>query len=516
MKISFIGNCHADVLSRVLKYAYSDDPSLEIRHFRSYSDLIDEERTFIADSKLVVRQTADFSTAAGKIDFGRALVVPFPLVTGQFLWPFNTRDHPQNKMSVGDSRDSNFFVSTVTDWQVIRLMSSRNINQKSECNEIESLLDDYLALDYAKLTNLDRLFELSRAKMRQATEMVGYDLWAIVERDFRTLPAFVTPLHPADHIMLALCEEVLPRCGFPIDKKTITTAFHEIYDGDYMFAYGAPIHPSVARHFGLNIGGNTPVFRFNCDGFINARDFARRIVMHDAHQPVREALSMLHKGATGDSVIASLEELAPKQAENPMFFLHYGNLLFRLGRHEDALQQFAIGLREAPGHVGLDRKITAALDALGMTKTPVALELAAPVGFGNKALGRMLVRGNWNLLIDDGAAWIEGYNASLQFRLASGGVATGRSLELVFKTRAFSRLKPMKVRVFANGREVGHWRFEGDTDTQTLRLDAVISSVPRITLSFHVDHPVRPVDLGISGDIRSFGICISELLIRQI
>ena len=485
------------------------------RYFRTYDDIAEADRAYIAACDLVVRQTADFTNVAGTIETGSARVVGFPTLTGQFLWPFNTRDHPRNNSIPGREGTPGIFVSTLTDGQLLRLGNRMGLAPGAAEERVEEVLDAYMELDYAKLANLDRLMEITRVKMRQAAEITGYDLWHVVERDLRSRPTFLTPLHPAEHVMRALCEMVLPRIGYPISGDAIDDAFLDAYEGDYMFAYGAPLHPSVIRHFGLNVPGDPPEFRFSHEGGITARDFARRVLTLDMRQPVRDVLAGIARGEEPDQVVAALAALAPAQSRNPSYFLQFGNLLLRLGRDEAAVDQFAAGLALAPGNSGLARRLTRALARLPRRKPIVTLQPNERIGFKRDDRGRCLLGEGWNLEIDHDAVWIEGFSASLRFRLPHDLPGSGAAIAL--------RMRPcfadgaMQVRIFANGQEVAHWTCAG-RQPDDLRLLALPTDLPAggdVALSVHVDRPVRPVDLGISRDIRRFGVGLSELIVGR-
>ena len=512
MRVAFIGNCHAEVLQRVLSDVYRHDTTLETRYFASYTASTDADRAAIAASDLVVRQTADFSNAAGGLDVGHARIVAFPLLLAQFLWPFNIKDHPRRGERIPGHGDTGFFTFPVTDGQVIKLMKERGVGPDSPEAEIEALLDAYMALDYLPLAKLDRQLAFSREKMRRAAEIVGYDLWRTVERDFRSLPTFLTALHPSESIMLELCREVLPRCGFPMTDAAILEAFDRAYGGDRLFAYAAPLHPSVIRHFGLNVPGDPPAYRFYCDGTITAREMARRIVTLDARQPVLEALSETAEGSL-DQRLQALDALVLTQGGNATFFLRYGNLLARLGRQEDALRLYVAGLRDAPGHAGLARRVTAMLSHSALAAVPTTVDASEPVDFGLERAGRSMLVGSWNREIDQNAVWLEGYAGALRFRLAPALSSMGRNVALRFRARAFGGQERVEARIFANGREIGLWGFGPDTadDARTLTLDAATAAAPAIELSFHVNRTVSPASLGRSGDTRAFGIGISQM-----
>ena len=516
MKLAFVGNCHADVLYRVLSNVYRDDKSLEIKYFRTHFPFTEADRSEIASSDMVIRQTADFSRKAADLATGAAKVVPFPLLLGQFLWPFNIRDHPR----LGEPRpgcgDTSFFTYPVTDGQVIRLMTKLGVGPDSSDAEIEALLDEYMALDYSTLTNLERQLAISREKMRRGAEIVGYDLWSGIEGAFRTIPQFMTVLHPTDAVMRELCQAVLPRCGFPVTDSDITDALDQAYEGDSIFAYGAPVHPSVIRYFGMNVKEDSATYRFWCDGTITARALAKRIVMLDARQPVYNVLFGKERHLTPDEQIAALEEMIPSQAGNATFFLRYGNLLARLGKEGEALRIYAAGLQYAPWHHGLARRV-----AQGLMRTaynpPVIVAAGDLIGFGTAGIGRnMLVGSNWNCGVDKDAVWLGGHTGGLRLRLSGPVRQAARMVELTFVAHSFSKAD-MQVRIYANGREVGLWDFgpNRSTPSRSLCLPLALLADPTIDLTFYVNRLVSPVELGHSSDSRRFGIGISQITVTS-
>jgi Polysaccharide biosynthesis enzyme WcbI len=508
-KIAILGNCHSTVVSRIIKHLHGQDESLAVKVFKSHDPLSDDDRRWIAAADVIVKQTADFSKAHAEMHFERARVVPFPLITGQFLWPFNTKDHPRNAETITPWRKDGLFHFELTDSQIIRLMNERKICPNSTSTEIDALLDEYLELDYAKLLNLDRLLAISREKMSRATEIVGYNLWDIVERDFRSIPTFMTALHPERPLLQALCVELLPRLGFDSDLQAIRRAFDDVYEGEPIFAYGAPIHPSVMRHFGINWPTDPPLFRFWYDGFITARAFAERMVRLDSREPVRELFGRLSLGEPWTKILPELEELAPQQSNNSTFLLHYGNLLAKLGRDRDALVQYAAGLRENPANAALVRKLLSVVGKLGLTEVP----LLEPNGETHRVTsgqnGVRFLGENWHL-IDARAAWLRDYSGWMQFRIPRPSAG---AIRLRFVGRFFTAGQPpLNVRILANGRNVGDWTLRnGHLDSEyavILPCDAVSEGIVR--LQFVVDKPLRPSDIHGTRDTRLFSLGLRE------
>lgn len=511
--IAAIGNCHAAVIGRMLEHFAPQAGGAQVRVFKMDTPWSEEDRGWIASSDLVVKQTGDFAAPNTAIDFGAARVVPFPLVSGQFLWPFNIKGHPRNAETVTPWRPTGLFHFQVVDSQILRLMTRRRVGPESTDREIAALVDEYLSLDYAQMINLDRMFEISRAKLRRAAEIVGYNLWDVVERDFRAIPTFITALHPEPNLLLALCEEVLPRLGLGIARQAVRPAFDAIYDGDHVFQIGAPIHPSVLAHFGINWPGEPPLFRFGMEGEVTAAEFTERIIRLDAREPVRELFGRVGQGEGALRLLPELETMAEEQAGNAIFHLHYGNLLVKIGRERQALEHYAAGVRLAPGHVGLARKLARTTARLGLSDFSEIHTDGRPLSFAAEGDGGRLLAENW-YPGDDRGVWMRGHAASIAFRLPSHH---NTALRLRFQTRCFGTdSRELRVRIFANGHEVGLWSFRADIADQEriITLPPEIVAERAIQMQFFADCPVRPSEVGRQADTRLLGLGLRQLTAR--
>jgi hypothetical protein len=511
LAISAIGNCHASVIGRMLEHFLGE--AGWIRVFKLDTPWSEEDRRWIAASDLVVKQTGDFAAGSPALDTGRARVVPFPLVSGQFLWPFNTKGHPRNAETITPWRPTGLFHFQVVDSQLIRLMARRAVGPESTDREIEDLLDEYLGFDYAAMIRLERLFEISREKMRRAADVVGYDLWRVVERDFRAIPTFITALHPEPNLLLALCEELLPRLGLGIAREAVAPAFDEVYDGDHVFHYGAPVHPSVLAHFRINWPGDPPRFRFGKEMPVNAREFAERIVRLDAGEPVRELFARVTQGESAVGLLPEIAAMEAAQSANPMFRLQYGNLLAKIGRERQALEQYAAGVRLAPGHLGLARKLARMTARLGLSDLAELPVDGRPILFSAGQPGERFLAENW-YPGDERGAWMRGHAASIAFRLSEGRRA---SLQLRFRTRCYAtERRALQVRAFANGREVGVWIFRDSVVDieRIITLPPDLAAERAIQIQFFADQPVRPSEVANIGDTRLLGLGLRQLSAR--
>ena len=246
---------------------------------------------------------------------------------------------------------------------------------------------------------------------------------------------------------------------------------------------------------------------------LTAREFTERIIRLDAREPVRELFGRV---GTGEGAIRLLPEIAAmeeEQADNAMFRLHYGNLLAKLGRERQALEQYAAGVRLAPGHVGLARKLARMTARLGLADFAELPVDGQPVALGAGGRGERFLAENW-YLPDERGVWMRGHMASMAFRLPGG---RDTRLCLRFRTRCYAAdRRTLSVRVFANGREVGLWTFaDGDSDPERIIVLAPeIVAERTIQLQFFADKLVRPFDVAGQADRRALGLGLRQVSAR--
>jgi hypothetical protein len=510
-RIAVLGNCHAGVLRNVIGHAWGADV-VEAKFFKVTQPLTEDAPAWIEAADLILVQANDCGAPKlpGPVQ-GR--VVPFPLLTAQFLWPFNVRSHKRNEDARTVAMPEGLFNHVMMDAQLLRIIEDREIAPDAGQDAVDEAVQAYLDLDYAGMINLDRMLELARAAARKSADVVGYDVFSVVERDFRSKPVFVTRLHPQMYVLEELCVELLPRAGLPITRGQVQAALRDIYDDEEIFVYGAPIHPSVLRHFGISWPGEPPRFRFNCDGWVTARQMAERTIRFDVRQPATELFNRINLGEPVDKVRPLLEQLARDDPGNATLRIRLADLLLRLGAQDEAIEHYVAAAKHEPDQPGLVRKLTKALQSLGFGRDMPPIQAGAWQSLTPGSAAAACLQQGWREP-ESWGCWMQGYVATMVVPTQSSEL---RGSVLKFDARAFPAFhgRSVAVTVYANGRLTGRWFFDPTRPCgeRTLSLPDPPPSSP-LRLHFFIDGVATPLELGVSADPRTFSLGLAGFCIE--
>ena len=113
---------------------------------------------------------------------------------------------------------------------------------------------------------------------------------------------------------------------------------------------------------------------------------------------------------------------------------------------------------------------------------------------------------------ENGFTWTIGESAKLAFSIPS----TSRVLTL--RMRLTALLKPPQrtsqtVTLLANGQKIAEWQVENTADFTAAIPAGVVKDDGLLTLELKTPDPISPKALGMSGDSRLLGVCVSELAI---
>ena len=504
-RIAVVGNCHGGVIRSVLSQI-CPPTDVETRFFKIGRPQPDDASSWIEAADTVLIQAND--CAVPELPWPtRGRLVPFPLLTAQFLWPFNVRAHRRNDEAKTVAMPEGLFNHVMCDAQLLRLIESRDIAADAPQPLVDDVVETYLALDFARLTNLDRLFQIAGDSTRRNADVVGYDMFSLIERDLRSGPVFVTRLHPQMYVLEQLALEILPRIGVPVTRERIRSALQDAYDGEEIFVYGAPIHPSVLRHFGIAWPGSPPHFRFNCDGWITAREMAVRTVRFDVRQPATELFNRVAAGEPVSQILPLIAQRVIQDPDNATLRLSFGDLLLRFGTQEDAIEQYMSAARLEPERPGLVRRLTKALRSLGFGQGVPAPRAGQVEGLNAGGSGVACLMEGWREP-EAWGCWMMGRSGSMT--IACPG-SPPRLLRVWFNARAFpaSHGREMSVTVYADGRLAATWTFDPVRPMGERLLDVSAPLNGLLRLRFFVMDPATPQELGVSADPRSYGLGLS-------
>ena len=157
----------------------------------------------------------------------------FPEVALDFLWPFGGQPHLRN------TRDDVFgegpFPAEIGDAWLNRRLSARQLPQAIEA--------EYLALDVANVVDLDRFRRMALERQAELDRATGEDFASKLEVAYRAEPLFANPTTPIPELMRGLANRVFAKMRAPFALGQDWRSEAHLPE--------LPVHPSVARHFGL-------------------------------------------------------------------------------------------------------------------------------------------------------------------------------------------------------------------------------------------------------------------------
>jgi tetratricopeptide (TPR) repeat protein len=264
MRIVMIGNCQIEAMlglySRFAKKSFEQD----ILYVRSYETISAEHHRALETADIIVEQLQDFrpkgDIAGIKVKAERIAV---PVVHGGFLWPFAGQPHPKNPSR--PFREAGPYGSEMSDAYLNRLI-------KADTPPAEAVRK-YTDLDVNATVSLDRLLEISLEKQRARDTASGFSVAPVIEQYFRREQVFLTPYHPNARVAVALAEQFFAKLGVdPADTRRMQRCLRVTpFPKDEL-----PVHPAVARHFGLSWATPDRKYRFLDEGAFTFTEFAGR------------------------------------------------------------------------------------------------------------------------------------------------------------------------------------------------------------------------------------------------
>ena len=278
-KIVLIGNCQVQSVYN-LYMRFAEQASREALHYiRSYEHISKSDLDVILQADVLVEQIQDFKT---KNDLSgmdiRAERIGIPVVHCGFLWPFAGQAHPANPTSAFLA--SGPYGSEMSDAFLNRLIKKHVA--------AEAAVAQYEALDVNKTVNLDRLLEVVLEKQTIRDNLTGYSIAPLIADFFRTEQIFLTPYHPNIRIAMSLATQAFVKLGVGSSdialmvRATRKTPFPK---------EELPVHPAVARHFGLRWATPDRRYCLLSEGAFTFPEFARRYVLCDWNPSLEEGLS---------------------------------------------------------------------------------------------------------------------------------------------------------------------------------------------------------------------------------
>ena len=321
-RIVFIGNCQVQLLEQLYRRYAGREGEEQILYLPSYEDLTPERSATIASADVIVEQRLDVAPKAeidGNTIRGERWFVP--LLAGGFLWPFAGQPHPRNERLW--FMPSGPFDGEMSDSYLNRLIEKRV--------PAEEAVAQYLALDVNKIRNLDRLFEIIIDRQRARDNACGYQFADLIVEHFRHEPLFRTPHHPNLRLSLAFGTQFFRHMGL---AEAAIARLHERVRVTPFPRTQAPIHPSVAAHFGLAYADAQTRYRIREEGRFTFAEYAARYMAGEWNRELAEGIATA--GSDLAAGIAMMESGLQRSPGSPEGWYSYGEALRRAGRLADA------------------------------------------------------------------------------------------------------------------------------------------------------------------------------------
>ena len=344
--IVFIGNCQAGSLADVYRRCIAPCTKDHISQIFAYGeDQIDAAaRALLEAADVIVEQVFDYGYVLNPESIGaRAQRIRFPWVAAHFLWPFYNEAHPRNHA---------YWYLPPGPWPA--QLGDSFLNRKiAEGISAAEAAERYLNLDIVAAARLERRYELIMDAQRLRDERSGVETADFIERHFRDEPLFVSPDHPGLAMFLHLARQVYAKLGATAaDLARVETMVRKTpFPADEL-----PIHPGVARHFGLRFWREDARYRHLRSGRFTIEEYYRRYMAYEWDEMVHEGLALLDAGqkAEGYDMLCKGLGRAPHHAVGLARFAH---LLIERGQLVEAeavaLRAAAIDSSDPESHAAL-------------------------------------------------------------------------------------------------------------------------------------------------------------------
>jgi tetratricopeptide (TPR) repeat protein len=286
MRILVAGTCQANVIRRAIVLAAEIcGRKVDCRFIRvepgSLSGQTEDLLDFIKRCDVFVWQKNHLkaNSVDGLIPKSTPTIT-LPVVSMNWLWPFATQPHPQNRTDL-PYLPSGPFPPGHSDALLNQLLK--------RCADPDTALAEYHRIDPTTRTDLDRLFELTRAMSLSIEQDTDIRIWHVIERDFRHKRLFWDLGHPTSELFEPLCREVLRRLPLDLDISRLDAVVERIGAAQDR---AAPIHPRVAEHFSLAWYDPKMKYRQDIAGWFTFEEHWRRYAHFDVDLDAYRAAHM--------------------------------------------------------------------------------------------------------------------------------------------------------------------------------------------------------------------------------
>jgi tetratricopeptide (TPR) repeat protein len=281
LKIAFVGNRQASTLKDAFDYFVRPHLGWETLYVPTYDTgaAVSDASTFrdVTTCVRLVMDPAEIAPPPGLDPSVRIIDVPF--VTAGWLWPYHGTRHPHadrlkyNLDAMVDCADA--FINRCI---------------VSGLDEAQTVTN-YLQVDAKSIAGLDRRYELLMEKQRDRDRITGFATADFIENHIRTELLFSTPFHPTLPLERYLALECFRRLGV---SSEILNKVEDYFTDTFYPRLQVPVHPVVAKHFGLAYGEPDDTYQWLNAGRVTFANYIRRYRVWDTDVELGAGLDLFH------------------------------------------------------------------------------------------------------------------------------------------------------------------------------------------------------------------------------
>ncbi|WP_114912292.1 WcbI family polysaccharide biosynthesis putative acetyltransferase [Acidibrevibacterium fodinaquatile] len=330
-KIAFLGNCQAETIFHAYKdyiLPYTDD---EIKYIPNYVGELHDNASFINGCDVIVTQKFDNTQEIDLSKFsvrGKVHYVPWISAVGIY-WPYGGFAHPLNKTYIHNppidpynAEKGDFYLNKLLD---------KNLPP-------HEIVDKYLNEDIHKAINLDRRLEMALGVIENRDKSCGYEIAKFIRDHFQKELLFSSPGHFRRSLSLLLINELFGRLDV---EPRLIDRLNRLYPGNpHAGSDVTPIHPQVARHFGLEFIAENQRYRYYSDGRYTFSEYINRYVRFEFNENLDIVIMLYNKGRNEESIL-QFDKALQISPQSGYGLIHYSRALLAVNRPDEAISKAA-------------------------------------------------------------------------------------------------------------------------------------------------------------------------------
>jgi len=262
--IVFLGNCQLRALHEIFKRFIAPYNSFTSDYIDAYHRVTGSSHDSISRADTVIVQVADPPHPTPVEIPPGATIHKVPLISGAFLWPYQGVEHP---LKPAHSPGNWPYLAEYCDRFLAKLLV--------EGVSAEDALARYKAHDAAAAANAGRMKELTLERQRIVDQATGYDFATLIETYLAREALFQSAFHFDTRIARTLAAELADRMGF---SRACSARIRDRLTQSPFVARWVPVHPSIARSFGLTWVREDTTYPFLWEGSFTFDDYVLRFM----------------------------------------------------------------------------------------------------------------------------------------------------------------------------------------------------------------------------------------------